>query len=99
MAVCEARCAHAVEDTSKFVELHNILHKITSIVFFGILFLANSRRNMDDVIVVASLNGSVSMTRFQAPFRCTASMENVCQFLSPHPTPTRASKPRIPFKN
>ena len=49
VAVCEARCGLAVEDTSKFVELHNILHKI--LVLFGILFLANSRHNMDDVVV------------------------------------------------
>ena len=49
LVVCEARCGLAVEDASKFVELHNILHKI--LVFFGILFLANSRRNMDDVVV------------------------------------------------
>ena len=49
VAVCEARCGLAVEDTSKFVELHNILHKI--LVFFGILFLANSRHNMDNVVV------------------------------------------------
>ena len=80
VAVCEARCGLATEDTSKFV-VHNILHKI--LVFFGILFLANSRRNTDDV-EFASLNGSVSMTRSQAPFRCTASMESTCQFSSPH---------------
>ena len=49
VAVCEARCGLDVEDTSKFMELHNILHKI--LVFFGILFLAKSRRNMDNVVV------------------------------------------------
>ena len=49
VAVCEARCGLAVEDTSKFVELDHILHKI--LVFSGILFLANSSRNMDDVVV------------------------------------------------
>ena len=32
----------------QFVD-HNILHKI--LVLFGTLFLANSRRNMDDVVV------------------------------------------------
>ena len=37
------------EAAMQFVELHNILHKI--LVFFGIPFLANSRRSMDDVVV------------------------------------------------
>ena len=48
-AVCKARCELAVEDTSKFVELYNFLQKI--LVCLGILFLVNSRRNMDDVVV------------------------------------------------
>ena len=74
---CKARCALAVEDTSKFVELHNILQKIP--VCFGILSLVNNRRNMDGV-VVPSLNDSVSMTRFHTPFSGAASMENTCQF-------------------
>ena len=49
MAVCKVRCGLADEDTSNFVELHYILQKI--VVFFGILFLANSRRNVGDVVV------------------------------------------------
>ena len=49
VAVCKARCKLAVENTSKFMELHNILQKIRAC--FGILFLANSRRNMEDVVV------------------------------------------------
>ena len=52
VAVCEARCGLAVEDTLKvFAELDNILHKI--FVLFDILFLADSRRNMDDVVARA----------------------------------------------
>ena len=43
VVVCKARCGLAVKDTSEFVELHNILQKI--LLCFGILFLANSRRN------------------------------------------------------
>ena len=49
VAVCKTRYGLAVEDTSKFVELHNILQRM--LVYFGILFLANSRRNMDDAVV------------------------------------------------
>ena len=41
------------------------------------------------MLLLASLNDSVGMTRFQAPFRCAASMENTCQFLSPRSTSTQ----------
>ena len=37
------------EAAMQFVELYNILHKI--LVFFGIFILANSRRDMDNVVV------------------------------------------------
>ena len=90
---CEARCGLAVEDTSKFVEPHNILHKI--LVFLGTLFLANSRCNIGDVIVCA--------LEWQRRYDVVPGFIYVhCvhgYFLTPRSTPIRASKPRIPYKN
>ena len=78
VAVCKARCGLAVEDTSKFVEFHNILQKV--LACFGILFLGSILRIMDDVLFFASSNDSVSMTRFQASLSCAAPMKNIFLF-------------------
>ena len=39
------------------------------------------------MLLFASLNNSVGVTRSQAPFKCAASMENTCPFSSPQKDP------------
>ena len=71
VAVCEGGCGLAVEDTSKFVELHNIMYAST--FSFSQTVVATWT-----MLLFASLNHSVSMTRFQAlhPWKIPANFDH-----------------------